>query len=136
MTAPEPREDVRIGSADVSVSFPDERDTAVAEAKWPDPTNWPTDAEFVAMVKEVPDGFPLCEGCDGASNPDDRSELLPHHFDCPAVEAWAAVRSWHAERVRAGAAAAWNEGHRDGCDDHLCEQMGHLSRNPYRRAER
>lgn len=30
-TAPEPREDVRIGSADVSASFPDERDTAVAE---------------------------------------------------------------------------------------------------------
>lgn len=31
VTAPEPREDVRIGGADVSVSFPDERDTAVAE---------------------------------------------------------------------------------------------------------
>lgn len=40
-----------------------------------------------------------------------------------------------AERVEAAKAEAWDEGHRDGCDDHLCEQMGHLARNPYRAEE-
>lgn len=54
---------------------------------------WPTDADQLAMVLRTPPLPGVCDcgvtdGTSEATNPDDRSQLLPHHFDCPAVTAW------------------------------------------------
>lgn len=56
---------------------------------------WPSTAEQVAMTLAVPVGMNSVCSCgvpDGeseATHPDDRSQHLPHHFDCTAVTAWA-----------------------------------------------
>lgn len=74
-------------------------------APWPDPNHWPTDGEFVAMVRSVPSDFPLCDcgtqdGTSVATNPASRADVLAHHFDCSAVTAWAAVRDWATAQQR------------------------------------